>query len=225
MAEKKVWDTFVQTSPGGTGPPNPNAGITDQGLMVSFCDIPQGYADNQRIGDKCTISSIRFSYSIRCPSIATGTPDLIPLAPLLLRVIVFIWKDDTVPIPGDILDILPLTLPTLKLQSPLAHDRKIKRKLLMDETYTFFADTEKLTPPEGEFSADYSAVYHPLAVYKKNFNMTKVRGGLNTINFQAGSTDGVNKIYCYMVTNAIITGARDSTWEILATWRVTFIDL
>lgn len=102
---------------------------------------------------------------------------------LTYRIILFQWKDDTIPTVTDILT-------TADVHSAFNHDKKIKRKLLYETTGVFIHN-----------NVNALAVANRLGMNMKKFINLKSRladSGVQ-ISFQAGTTTGVNKIYYMLI--------------------------
>lgn len=159
-----------------------------------FCltEVDQGSSTTTRVGDKTTGVSIQLRMKAWYDS-ATAT-----LAPnTVVRVIVFIWKDDTEPEPSDLFQST-LTINDCCLQQ-LDHDRRIKRKVLLDTTFTLRNDVIYNSSANaallctGAGSSTYIKKYLPLS---------KLPTRLKTVNYQGGTTDAVNHIYLCVIADA-----------------------
>lgn len=187
--------------------------INQGGIVVGISDnVSQGATFEERIGDKITGTSLQM---IIC---ATPTALSTQITFVIWRFTCFIWKDDTTPTIGQIFDTSITN--TFGLPIWCFHPNyKVKYKILCD----YIWDNTALN----------SATVSPLTVWKPSFikrisiNLTKVRGGLNVVNFQPASTTGVNNIW-YIVVNSIAgtTGvATNTTWNFSNNWKYGFIDL
>jgi len=83
-------------------------------------DVTQGAGDEERVGDKISISSLELKIQLYTTGHASYG--------LATRLIVFQWYDDSIPIITDVIydDTKPLV-------SPYVHDTKVKRKILLDK--------------------------------------------------------------------------------------------
>lgn len=218
MAEKKVWDVRFSVF-SDSDPP-----VNWAGYILSLTAVPQGYTDTQRIGDKCTGSSLRLCiYSEPPGQNSTASPPIQPDGFNNLRVVPFVWRDDTDPEIGDIFDGTDGTSVSQAPLYHLNHDKKVKRKILDDTmiraTTTWGLDTNGNTVTQGSWNV-------PL-LYAKTINLTKLRRGDNIINFQGGTTNGVNKIYVALIAPHNNTTGPDviRCWNYYFICRYTFYDM
>lgn len=199
IAEHKYYENGVTLAPGGGNQLDIN------GNLLALTDVAQGSGQNNRIGDKATGTSLELKYEIYFPGQLTTNPIN------TTRIIIFIWKDDTVPTVPDILE--DPNFPTL---SPFNHDKKVKRKILYDKTINQYA---LFIPTAGQSLADSmrpsvtTSVYIPLGKLKRYCN----------IYFQAGGIVAVNHIYCLMICDN--NGAANTTWVAQSYSRYNFIDM
>jgi len=202
FAEKKYSDSVVNSQY------NVTPYINDSGQIFILTEPIQGNTDFTRIGNKVTGTSLEVNYTIKAepPDGLTYVPKLV----YIHRVIIFIWKDDTTPTPGDILD-LPITLNVPYY--PLNHDKKVKRKILYDETHTGYCDVQF-----------FSGVWQPAITRRFSIPLTKLKNGLDTINFTA-STTGINQIYVLMINNVPVGSEATSQWSIVSYYRYNFVDV
>lgn len=171
-AEKKFFDVqYISTGPQTTP------------YVASITDVPQGTTDLTRIGDKLHIHSIEIRMQMKVGMIAA--PNVAGTNQLMGRVILFQWKDDDTPTVGNILEVAdPM--------SPFDHDRKVKRKVLMDRTFT-------LSGQVGTANTNYC--YRDIIVSKKYLNLRRLPGEGVNVSFQGASTTGVNKIYILFIAD------------------------
>lgn len=232
IAERKYFDSLIKAEAMDT------IRITLSGTMFVTTAVPTGLNDFERIGDKTTGTSMQMRFLVVNPGYLPAGTDPVtavraPIRNYILRVIVFIWKDDSTPNPAGILQTLG-TIPgdVAYVLAPLNHDLKVKRKILMDKVYNLFCDrtgsiaTEPPAPTETTVS---SGSYRPNAYINESFDLTKLRGGLNTVNFQGGTVVGVNHIYILMVSNTEQTGTTatdtNSCWNVYGAVRYNYIDM
>ena len=131
VAEHKRISTWVLHTPLS----NP---ITKDGLMTPISTVAQGVGVTDRIGDKVTGSSIEIKLTIFHPTGSSNADDYFQL-----RMIIFVWKDDTSPTKSAIMapfSGLPsgFDFPTNIFYNG---DQKVKRKVLLDTTIDCFAPT------------------------------------------------------------------------------------
>jgi len=215
-AEKKYYDIVFTALPGGTGPGSP---LSIGGSVFLLTAVPQGLTDQQRIGDKVTGTSLEVNYNISPAAIAVIS-GYYPAKLWVTRIIIFIWLDDTAPNPSDVTDISTflsggLTYPI----APLDHDRKVKRKVLYDKTHTQWCDFTNTT------TGNYTACMLPSITRRFSIPLTKLRGKLDTINFQAATTTAVNHIYMLAYSNATVAAAPLSGWSFDVGMRYNYIDM
>lgn len=184
IAESKYYDANL-ASP---------AIITYEGTMFELTDMEEGVTDVSRIGTKVCGTSLQLRLRAYLPA-----PSQIALVNgVLIRVIVFIWKDDTEPVTEDILEGEPAIGKTV--YAFLNHQKKIKRKILLDTTMQLNYDntlnstnTVVITP--GSASSCHMEKYLPL---------NKLPDRLRTINYdpaEGDATKGVNKIWMLVVAD------------------------
>lgn len=192
IAERKFYDNQIgQTSAGNN--------LNDAGFLYALSDMTQGAGQSQRIGDKCTGSSLEWRGVCFSPALVTTVPYI------TVRVIIFVWRDDTTPVLADIIE--DVTNPTL---SPLAHDTKIKRKVLFEKTWTQYLDPTNKT------------VTIPNQLVKAVIPLNKMK--YNIVNFQGGTTIAVNHIYFLSVSNTP-NGTPNTEWNFGHYFRYSFIDM
>jgi len=166
-----------------------NSAATIQCLTL----IQGGGNENTRVGTKITGTSLELQYYSR-PYVAGAPPTQ---RWLKSKLVVFIWKDDTVPTYLDILDPIAATIPTYNLPNcPFSSNKKIKRKVLYTDDWASFHEYDGTTV--SEFTG---SVMHNKKVV---IPLTKLRNNLNTINFDPSATDGtiaINHIYVMYITS------------------------
>lgn len=194
VAERKWYDNTLFLS---NALPNQ---LDINGFFFSLTDMPQGSGQQQRIGDKCTGSSIEVRMVLSSPALVTTAVYLI------MRTIIFVWKDDTAPGLADILEPGAWN----PVNAPLNHDTKIKRKILYDACSAHYLETVT----KNSMS--------PLKYKKIVLPLNKLRN-LNIINFQAGTTVGVNHIYILHLADT--PAVANQTWTLNASYRYNFIDM
>lgn len=219
VAEKKYGDTAVNF-----GSNTINAGapaVTDTALTLGLTPVIAGTTDNNRIGDKVTGTSLEVNYSIYPEEPGSpGVPAMYDPQPFFqLRVLIFIWKDDTAPSAADITDQnVGIVAGVLQPMAPLDHDRKVKRKILYDKTHTLVA---------GVNSGVYPGVSNATPMITRRFSipLTKLRNGLDTINYFGGTTTGVNNIYLLLNSNVPAATSVLRGWTTEVYFRYNFIDM
>lgn len=170
--------------------------ISLTGTFLNLTDITQGPSNTERIGDKVTGSSLQFNMDVSYPGLGTSSGYNVT------RLIIFLWFDDSNPTTAQIIE--DITSPSV---SPLAFDYKVKRKIIHDKVYTQAAAA----------GFQLNMRFNMKAV----FNLTKMKGGKNIVNFSAAAA--VNNIYMLLInTNG---GAANTQWEYNVYTRYTFMDM
>lgn len=217
MAEKKYGDSGFILSPNTTLVPLPSLPVSYSGSIGNCTAVVLGTSDQNRIGDKVTGTSLEVNYSVYAPDAAI-IAGYVPENNYWFRIIFFIWKDDTTPTPGDITDQSLLLVGNIYTpMAPLNHDRKVKRKILYDKTHHLFTSTST--------SNTTVACFNPQVTRRFSINLTKLRGGLNIINYQNNTTTGVNNIYLLLYSNIAPAATALTGWEAQIWTRYNFIDM
>lgn len=215
MAEKKYNNVAVNLTNTST------AAITNLGNTSSLCEtITQGVSDkSQRIGDKITITSIEVDFYCWAPADNTGvTPIESPKQNYNLKYILFIWKDDVPPTVDEIID--NETFVSNIEHSPMAKlnsDKKALRKVL--DIKLFSAGFDRIV--SGVTNARWNVPFK----YSKVYDFTKLKGGLNIVNYQNNSVSGINKVYILFISNCIKDTEVNTTWNVYLNAKVNFIDM
>lgn len=200
-AEHKFFGLVVLYNPGGANE------LTASGSITSLSDIPQGLLDSNRIGDKVTCLSLELKIISVTSHAAVSRQDW------GWRCLVFFWKEDTAPSTTDL-----FALPTTALAAtepgvwPLDHDKKVKRKLLYDKTFTQYCDN---------LSTTFTGCFNPYMV-KQIFIPLSRKKGSKTIHYQNATTTGYNKLYIGLFSNAT---AGIESWFLAFTSRLNYIDV
>jgi len=204
FAEKKYIDTYLLIQPGTTT-------ITTDGKCYPISLVLQGTDDHSRVGNKVTGTSIEINYTVYYPDLKVS---LIPANLFIIRVIVFIWKDEISPIPTDIIDTIPgVDIPLF----PLNHDKKVKRKVLYDQIHTLYAEYNQGNPTGS--SIQTAAVTRRLSV-----PLTKLRGGLDTINY-VSPVLGINELWLLLQSNIPSSIAEEKSWAYTGVYRYNYVDV
>ena len=199
VAEQKYSDEVIHLTPGGLTP------LTNAGQFWNMTDIAQGVTKNERIGDRICCSSCEITFNSYYP--LAGAPDTL----WIWRFIVFVWKDDTVPTLGEILE--DTTNPTL---SPFNHDTKVKRKILYDKVFNqTFANTTRAT--EGVAVSVQNA-----NISRKIIIPSKMWRRYSSVYYQSISGGAVNNVYWLAVSEE---GTAANTWNMDVYSRINFVDL
>jgi hypothetical protein len=202
LAEHKYWDTQL------TFGPTHSFQVNENGIVVQVTGVSPGSSDTTRIGDKVTGTSFQITLNITPSGLITMQPSISH------RLIVFIWKDDTNPTAADILQTsTPFPVSTTMPFRPLNHDKKIKRKILIDQTINNFCDLGQVAFA-GSANPNWTKKWViPLAKY----------GNLAKINYNVGTTDGVNNIWYLIIASG--AGLANSFWEQTLYTRYNYIDM
>lgn len=198
MAEHKFYDVekaFIST--GGNG-------ITSAGQIYPLTDLLQGNTDITRIGDKATGLSLQLRWTIEPPNLANQERNL------LFRMIIFIWKDDTTPVLADILNVSAVVQ---QAQYFLNHDRRVKRKVLLDKEYMFNAFSD---------GTNIWSMFNPSKAAVEYINLSKLKRGLNIVNFEGGTTTAINHIYMLLITDAATS---INSYDCKLATRFNFVDM
>lgn len=193
VAERKWYDNVLFLSSAGNL-------LSANGFFYALTDMAQGSGQQQRIGDKATGSSLEVRMVLSSPGAATTAVYLV------MRTVIFVWKDDTTPTLPDILEPGAWN----PVNAPLNHDTKIKRKILYDACSSHYLE------PVSKNAMS------PIKYKKIILPLNKLRN-LNVINFQAGTTTAVNHIYILHLADTPATA--NQTWTLNASYRYNFIDM
>lgn len=191
--------------------------INHDGVCLPLSLVAQGSNAQQRNGDKVTGTSLEISYTSHpdSPGVILG---YLPQRVFITRVIIFVWKDDTVPTPSDILDTPIFTTLPAPI-GPLDHDRKVKRKLLYDKTHSQFADFSTIAGSGFLAGSDT-----PIITRRFSIDLTKLRG-TGVIHYQGSSLVAVNTIYVLLITNVSAVAAPLSGWNFEMSARYNYVDV
>lgn len=194
IAEKKFYDTNLlldQWAVLGSG-----MYLSNQSDPKSLCDIPQGLIDSNRVGDKINMLSLEFRHGW-FPSDEIKIPQV-----YFFRVTIFAWFDDTTPSNRDIYEQSYGHIGELaRVPGCWAynHDRKVKRKILYDKSFSIAQQQVSF----GASTQYYSISDNVHGQEKVIIPLSKVlaKNNRNVVNYQNGTTAGVNKIYVLMTNN------------------------
>ena len=197
VAEQKFFDNQFTSTPGSNA-------INNIGVIGLISNVTQGASKNQRIGDRICLSSLEISFNAYWPGL-----DQADTAAILWtwRFIIFVWKDDTTPTLGDILE--NGNFPTT---SPFNHDAKVKRKILYDKVF----NQNMLILP------DVAAAFQNGSFSRKIIIPSKVWRKYSNIYFQSATNTAVNHLYFLAVSEE---SDNDRTWNVDWYTRITFVDL
>lgn len=205
-AEHKYFDYELDSSP--TNQPC----LAQTGVLFAVSDPDQGFRDTERVGDKCTGTSIQLRYSVQ--SIPTTTSAI----NFQCRVTIFVWRDDTTPVTGDIFQIIPTdsspgTITAIQPNEYMFnHDKKIKRRVLYDRVHNAYNS--------GDGTSTAFTVWTPFPSVHANIPLTRL-GRDAIVNWQGGTATAVNKIYCLILAN---TAPANTCWYINTRTRYNYVD-
>lgn len=215
VAERKFHDGQIVTSDVNF--------VSDAGVIQSIPHIGTGSTVNHRVGNKITGTSIEFRLLIHPP-----VPSVTHIAPLftchMVRIIIFIWKDDTVPVPANILESFDAGNSFISLTSPLDHDLKVKRKVLFDKVFLNNAIQGNTITPTA---SNLTFTDKPTTYYRKYIPLQKY-GPLATVHYSdnSESSNRVNGIYILAISNYDIDGDDIyAKWIVNWKFRYNFVDL
>lgn len=154
----------------------------DTGSIIDLTSVPQGAGDTQRIGDKLLISSLEIRMHYGKDSTTTGPT----VTDQHYRIIVFKWLDDTTPTADNILDT---TSNAFAVISAYDHDRKVKRKVLLDKSFSV-----TINAPLFSLQNTGATMSFYIDLKRRSLNMRKV-------HYENASTAGVGKLYMLLISN------------------------
>lgn len=177
------------------------------GGVASLTDIAQGDTDTTRDGDALFLKSIYLRGMIRAGEEYNNSD-------LQVRFMIFQWFERGVsPTPSDILAGFGSLSNRLRIFAPYSHDNRFRFNVLYDKTFRVYNDdivNGKLLP---EPSMAYKPIHTMIKKIKKRY-----------VQFIAGSTTGMNKLYFLNISNAdpAASVTTKPSYEFL--WRINFTD-
>lgn len=146
--------------------------VSDVSTIRQLSNIAQGTTDTSRVGDEVAMKFLRFKYTVKTEGDRYN----------LLRVIVFQWYTHSTYRVPTIAEILQSTANSYAIHSPYIHDYRHSFGVLYDKVHrmVYDADNEAMIVNKKV----------PLKYAKKN------------IHFEAGTTDGANKLYLLVVSDS-----------------------
>jgi len=180
---------------------------------LSLTTFPQGTTATTRVGDTITGTSVEMMafFSIPLPDDSADN--------IVYRWIGFIWKDDTTPTMGDILDPIYLTLSNYNIVlCPFSSDKKIKRKILYSDHWASYHEYDGTTVSEigGKM----------MFVKKVVIPLSKLRRSLNIVNFDPtgeNPNNAINHIYYLWITSDLAAAVPGAVLQMVA--KYNFIDM
>lgn len=219
-----IWNEYVTF----IGPIHQTTGTLGAYLLTG---VPQGQTGATRIGDKVTGTSLRITASTwPDPYYELADPNqwIRSWFHITWRMVIFIWKDDTTPVTKAEL-FVPVNIGHQQPIEPYDIDFKVKSKILLDIIWNQHYDWTFTPDGAGDFH-DYVTSANNLKFAKVfRINLTKLRRGMNTINYQGGTVTGVNNIYVWIQSNIVpeasATITQRKTWNYHLTSDYRFIDM
>lgn len=154
----------------------PGAGVPYTGQMQPVTVIPQGTTDSDRSGDQIALRSIEIQWGWYIDGSVIPSTELTNI----VRIIVFQWIPDTVPVRDNILSIGVTTPPSLYPHAPYNHDKRFQFRILYDKK-------------------QHLSYYGPaVAIGRKRITRFPQR----KIQFQSGTTVGTNQIYVLYLSDS-----------------------
>lgn len=208
LNEPKIKEVFITS-----------AKIGEPGAVTVLTPISPGTGLVNRIGNKVIMKNLQIRGRIYWDWLDNALRGAYAYY-CRVRILIFIWKDDTHPVPTDI----KTTPGGFLLQDAcsffLDPDKKPKRKLLYDGVYDLRNDSQYtapgvMNPRPGTDSCKSINLY---------FDLTRLPLSLRTISYAPGSTDGINNIYFFVTADAEQTGASFTGPQIRINSRLTFTD-
>jgi len=189
--------------------------VFSNGSIVRLTGVAQGTQSDDRIGDKITGTSCHVKLFCNPDTYFTGER----AHEWIMRCIIFIYKDDDIPNQDDLLKQYP-SAPAYQLPlEPYDVTKKVKSKILYDGIMSGWV---------SQSPGSSTTVYHttsPMPIIRDiRINLTKLKRGLNVVNFQGTPLTGVNHIYLLLKSN-IPSGSQTSTWDVFQTTDYRFIDM
>jgi len=188
--------------------------VFSNGSVIRLTGVSQGDQSDERIGDKMTGTSIHVKLFTNPDRYFAGDRT----KEWIMRCIIFIYKDDDVPSQQDLLKQFP-SAPAYNLPlEPYDNTKKVKSKILYDGIMSGYVSNDQAN------IKTYS-VTSPMPILRDiRINLTKLKRGLNVVNFQGTPLTGVNHIYLLLKSN-IPSGNQASTWDVFQTTDYRFIDM
>lgn len=196
-----------------TGYSRPEGFLTDTTPQILTL-VSQGFSEITRIGDKME------GTSLECRMVCYLPVSYSNQRAISWRFTGFIWKEQagvgSEPALADIYDPnLGAGTTFLHTLQPFNHNKKIARKILWDKQWMHFMDGNLVS--SNWFTNAGSGVFSK----KFTINLTKLKRGLNKVNFQPASTIGRNHIMFCILTN---TAGGSASLNFDVQFKYTFVD-
>lgn len=165
-------------------------------------EITEGTTARTRVGDKITVNSIELRGRLTIDSSDAAYPALASL-----RMVVVKWYDDSTPTYADVFETIDYDDNPLNplMHAPFNSDRKVKRKVLLDKTFTVQRGLAAVWNGTGIISstvAELGSRNH----FTYFIDLKKKGDKVRNIHYGAGSTDGVGNFYVLVVSDANANG-------------------
>lgn len=211
MAEKKYYDFSWEN----------NAFSYNTPVFSAISDVPPGLTDTTRVGDKLTVNSFELKMLFSTIPYDRGNNLLRYRQPIQIRVILFKWYDDSNPTVAQIISGGTTSMTT----SPLTHDFKSKRKILMDEVYTgtnsaipYYVPGTGAPPGMFEDGSFYVSV-------TKFIDCKKMGARVRTVNYINEDITGVGKFFTLFVSNQNDSNTAIRGPTVLGSCRMNYVDI
>lgn len=213
MAERKYHDVKSLYNIIPAGPDN---------LLWSLTEVPLGSNDTSRVGDQIMLNSIEVTMKL-----TYGLQFLEPFSSVTatnqckteVRVIIFQWKDDALPVKANIVQQTTSTMDSI--MGPLDHDLKVKRKLLFDKVYSLDRDVIPISTT-NVVSQPHS---NSMKIIKIFMDFKKKSMSRRRVYYQGGSLEGVNKVYALVIGNILSNAITNSNLYVESWSRINYTDM
>lgn len=202
LIEEKYFDTKEVYGP------TPLVAVDWAGRMLELTLVPQGFAQQERVGDKAYGCSLELNIGVNY-GFAANTQTVHNY-----RAIVFIWKDDAAPSITDIIEQDVAFLPSNYLAS-YAYDKKVKRHILFDKVITTAAYTDG--------TGDIVSMYNICENIKEKIDLCDLKDNIQNINYNNSVTTGTNKIYLLSISDLDPLDAT-AAWQVTIRTRYKYTD-
>lgn len=209
LGEPKLKEVFVAVMQAGS-----------LGTIATLTPITAGSGVLQRVGNKVVMKNLQIRGRIYYDWLDDAKRGAYATH-CRVRILIFIWKDDTVPTSGDIINAPGGILLQDACSFFLDVDRKPKRKLLYDGIYDIRNDSQytsvgNLNPIPGPESEKSINLY---------MDLTRLPLSLRTITYAgSGTTSGINNLFVVVVADAEGSAASYTGPTVRLNSRITFTD-
>lgn len=178
-------------------------GITATPQVLPLSDeIQEGATAITRVGDKITVNSIELRGRLTIDSTDAAYPALVSF-----RMVVIKWYDDSTPTYADVFETVDYTSDPLVplMHAPFNSDRKVKRKVLLDKTYTVNRGLAAVWNGAAVVSSTYPELGTRVC-FTHFIDLKKKGDKVRNIHYGAGSTDGVGNFYVLVISDTAANG-------------------